>query len=141
MGEIVLERPSVQEGQLFQVAVGWAEAGRLTAKVSLVEGSLVQPEPEEEEEPEPASMEEQLEQLTGMTPQELGLDGESMESYRIFPIEGFVQVGDVTCRRFNIYEVRQPEGVPVIVGTYLISSDRQNVYRLDPETELVTKLG
>lgn len=141
VGEVILERPSVQEGQLFQVAVGWSEAGRLTAKVSLMEGAIVEPEPEPEEETKPASMEEQLEQLTGMSPQELGLEGESMEDYRIFPIDGFVQVGEVTCRRFNIYEVRQPEGVPVIIGTYLVSSDRQSVYKLDPETELVTKLG
>lgn len=140
VGEIVLERPSNQEGELFQVAVGWSEAGRLTAKVSLVEGAIVEPEPEPEEEPEPASMEEQLEQLTGMSPQELGLEGDSMDNYRIFPIDGFVQVGEVTCRRFNIYEVREPEGVPVIVGTYLISSDQQHVYQLDPETNLVTAL-
>lgn len=141
VGEIILERPSVQEGKLFQVAVGWGEAGKLTAKVSVVEGTLVQPEPEPEEEPEPASMEEQLESLTGMSPQELGLEGDSMESYRIFPVEGFVQVGEITCRRFNVYEVREPEGVPVIMGTYLISSDRQYVYRLDPETDLVTRLN
>lgn len=140
VGEIILERPSVQEGKLFQVAVGWAEAGKLTAKVSVVDGTLVQPEPEPEKEPEPASMEEQLESLTGMSPQELGLEGTSMENYRIFPVEGFVQVGEITCRRFNIYEVREPEGVPVIVGTYLISSDQQHVYQLDPETNLVTAL-
>lgn len=141
VGEVILERPSNQEGELFQVAVGWGEAGRLTAKASIVEGAIMEPEPEPEEEPEPASMEEQLEHLTGMSPQDLGLEGESMDSYRIFPIDGFVQVGETTCRRFNIYEVRQPEGVPVIVGTYLVSSDRQHVYKLDPESELVTKVN
>lgn len=141
VGEVILERPSVEEGKVFQVAVGWSEKGRLTARVSSFEGAIIQPEPPQEEEPEPASVGEQIQHLLGMSPQELGLEGTTMDGYEIYPVEGFVKVDDtVTCRRFQVYELRQPEGVPVIVGSYLVSTDKQSVYSLDPETNQLTQL-
>ena len=72
-----------------------------------------------------------------MTPAELGLAGASMDGYTIFPVDGFVMVNGQECRRFNVY----PTGdTGSIAGTYLLSTDNQHVYVLDPGTNTVSTI-
>lgn len=78
-----------------------------------------------------------MEQLRGMTPAELGLAGASMDNYTIFPVDGFVTVNGQECRRFNLY----PQGdTGSIAGTYFLSTDKQHVYVLDPNTNTVSTI-
>lgn len=133
VGEVILARESEVEGRLFQIAVGWSEEGNLSAEVSVPEAVLQEPEKSDDE---PASLDEQMEYMQGLDPARLGLSGSSMDEYEIFPVEGLIQVDDFTCRRFNIYEIQRPDGeahIPVIVGTYFLSTDQQHIYRQDSQ--------
>ena len=135
-GVLILARPSVVEGHIFQLVIGWSQASaNLAVRVSAPEGAVTKPEPEPE--PEPTSVSEQMEQLRGMTPAELGLAGASMDNYTIFPVDGFVTVNGQECRRFNLY----PQGdTGSIAGTYFLSTDKQHVYVLDPNTNTVSTI-
>lgn len=135
-GVLILARPSVVEGHIFQLAIGWSQASaNLAVRASAPEGAITKPEPEPE--PEPTSVSEQMEQLRGMTPAELGLAGASMDNYTIFPVDGFVTVNGQECRRFNLY----PQGdTGSIAGTYFLSTDKQHVYVLDPNTNTVSTI-
>ena len=135
-GVLILARPSVVEGHVFQLVIGWSQASaNLAVRASAPEGAITKPEPEPE--PEPTSVSEQMERLRGMTPAELGLAGASMDGYTIFPVDGFVMVNGQECRRFNVY----PTGdTGSIAGTYLLSTDNQHVYVLDPGTNTVSTI-
>ena len=135
-GVLILARPSVVEGHIFQLVIGWSQASaNLAVRASAPEGAITKPEPEPE--PEPTSVSEQMERLRGMTPAELGLAGASMDGYTIFPVDGFVMVNGQECRRFNLY----PTGdTGAIAGTYLLSTDNQHVYVLDPVTDTVSTI-
>lgn len=135
-GAFIIARPSVVEGHIFQLVIGWSHSNEtLVVRVSAPEGSITTPKPEEK--PEPTSVSQQMEQLRGMTPGELGLPGASMDGYTIFPVDGFVMVDGQECRRFNVY----PQGDPgAIAGTYLLSTDNQHVYVLDPTTDTVSTI-
>lgn len=135
-GVLILARPAVEEGHVFQLVIGWSQASaNLAVRVSTAEGAVTKPEPEPE--PEPTSVSEQMEQLRSMTPAELGLSGSSMDDYTIFPVDGFVMVNGQECRRFNLY----PKGdTGSIAGTYFLSTDKQHVYVHDPGTDTVSTI-
>lgn len=141
VGAVKLARPSVREGHLFQIVIGWSEASSLTVRVSVPEGALQYPAVDR---PvlDPASLPQQMDQLKAMSPSELGLPGDSMDEYEIYPGEGFVMVDGTPCRKFNIYR-RQGSGevhYTDIVGIFLFSGDQQHIYRLDTDTNVVTTL-
>ena len=90
-GTLLLVRASVQEGHLFQLAIGWSDVNdTLAVRVAVPEGSLRYPE--KEKEPEPASLTEQLDSMKTMSPSQLALSGNSMSEYDIYPVEGFVTI-------------------------------------------------
>lgn len=146
LGALTLVRPSVQEGHLFQMVIGWSEASILTVRVSAPEGAIRKPDKKEPglgaEVIETIPLTAQIEKIQNMDPSRLGFDGESMADYEIYPVEGFVKVDDLDCRRFNIY-VRRPSGeghYPDLEGIILLSADQEHIFRLDPESNAVTEL-
>lgn len=128
-GAFLAARSSVQEGHVFQLAVGWSDVnGTLAIRVAVPEGQLRRPEPEKE--PEPASLSEQMDELKAMNPEHLTLPGGTMSDYDIYPVEGFVTIDGQLCRRFNIYKVGEPGD---IAGIIFYSGDMQHLYRMDPD--------
>ena len=71
--------------------------------------------------------------ISSMTPAELGLPGESMDQYVVFPIDGVEMVDDVACIRVNVYS--REDGTNRFMGGYLVSSDGLHLYRQDPSTD------
>ena len=139
-GVLVLVRPATEEGHLFQLVIGWSKASaNLAVRVSSPEGKLSYQvgEKEENDWSEPSSVSMQMEQLRSMPPSQLGLPGDSMEDYTIFPIDGFVKVDGLDCRRFNVYDKNDPGS---ITGTFFFSVDQQHVYVLDPSTNTVSTI-
>lgn len=135
-GALMLVRNSVVEGHLFQLVIGWSQANdNLAVRVSAPEAALHYPEPERE--PDVTSVSDHMEQIRSMTPAQLGLPGDSMDEYTIFPVDGMVKVNKQDCRRFNLYE-RGTTGT--IAGTYLLSVDGQHMYVLDPDTNKVSTI-
>lgn len=144
-GAMILARDAtVAEGEdpkIFQLVIGWSEASaNLAVRVSTTEGSVRYPEKEPDSKPnvtEPSSVSMQMEQLRSMSPSHLGLPGDSMEDYTIFPIDGFVKVDGQDCRRFNVYESSNPGS---IAGTYFFSVDQQHIYALNPNDNTVSTI-
>ncbi len=136
-GALILARNSVVEGRVFQLVIGWSEASdNLAVRVSTPEGQLR--EPEKVEPPKPASVNEQMEKIQSMTPSQLALPGSSMDEYDIYPIEGFVKIDGMDCRRFHIYEAGDSYS---LAGIIFLSGDQQHVYRMDPDDNtIITEL-
>lgn len=136
-GELLLVKASVQEGHLFQLAIGWSsESDILAVRVAAPEGSLRYPE--EKKEPEPASLSEQMDSLKTMTPSRLALDGSDMSQYDIYPVEGFVTIDGQLCRRFNVYKVGTSGDIS---GIIFYSGDMQHIYRMDvDDNSIITEL-
>lgn len=138
-GAVLLVCPAVEEGRLFQLAIGWSQASNnLVVRVAAPEGSIRYPKKEEAgKQPEPSSVSMQMEQLRSMPPAQLGLPGDSMDQYTIFPVDGFVKVDGRDCRRFNVYDASDPGS---IIGTYLFSTDQEHIYVLDNTTNTVSTI-
>lgn len=136
-GSLLLVKASVQEGHLFQLAIGWSsESDILAVRVAVPEGSLRYPE--EKKEPEPASLSEQMDSLKTMTPSRLALDGSDMSQYDIYPVEGFVTIDGQLCRRFNVYKVGTSGDIS---GIIFYSGDMQHIYRMDvDDNSIITEL-
>ena len=83
-----------------------------------------------------------MEQIRSMSPAHLGLSGDSMDDYTIFPIDGFVKVDGLDCRRFNLYRRMESGGghYPDLEGIIMLSADQEHIYWLDPESNAVTEL-
>lgn len=140
-GALILVRNAVEEGRLFQLVIGWSQANdALAVRVAAPEGTITQPKKEEENTGntlEPSDVSTQMEQLRSMTPAQLGLPGNVMDDYTIFPIDGFVKVDGLDCRRFNVYEKDNPGS---IAGTYFFSVDQQHIYVLNPNDNVVSTI-
>lgn len=132
-GAMLLARASVQEGHVFQLAIGWSDANdNLAVRVAAPEGALRRPEPEKE--PQPASLSEQMDRLKSMTPSQLALSGSSLSEYEIYPVEGFVTIDGNLCRRFNFYETGKGGS---IAGIIFYSGDMEHTYWMDPRDNSV----
>lgn len=136
-GALILARPSVVEGHVFQLVIGWSQSNStLAVRASAPEGALHSPE--KRDEPEPTSVREQLDDLEQMAPAQLTLPGNSMSDYDIYPVEGFVTIDGNLCRRFNFYEKGKPGD---IAGIIFYSGDNQHLYRMDVEDNtIITEL-
>lgn len=147
VGSVTIARASVQEGHVFQMVIGWSDASALTFRTSAPEGEIHEPEKNPggglgSEVIETVPVTAQIEKIKGMSPSQLGLDGESMEEYEIFPVEGFVKVDGLDCRRFNLYRRVESGGghYPDLEGIIMLSADQEHIYWLDPESNAVTEL-
>ena len=136
---IILARPGIVEGRVFQVILTWAEAG-CTIEVSRPEGELKEPPPPEEphQSQQSTSLPDTLSYVQRLNPSQLGLSGASMSEYRVVPMEGMQMLGDTPCRQFNVYH-KDENGVNAIMGAYLIAGDH-TIYLLDLETDEATPL-
>ena len=138
-GTVILARPGIVEGRVFQVILTWAEAG-CTIEVSRPEGELKEPPPPEEphQSQQSTSLPDTLSYVQRLNPSQLGLSGASMSEYRVVPMEGMQMLGDTPCRQFNVYH-KDENGVNAIMGAYLIAGDH-TIYLLDLETDEATPL-
>ncbi len=147
VGTVKIARASVQDGHVFQLVIGWSDASSLVFRASAPEGTIHEPEEETSvglgsQVIETVPLTTQIETIQGLDPAQLGLDGDSMEEYEIYPVEGFVKVDGLDCRRFNIYVTRSSDGgsYPDLEAIVLLSADQKHIYRLDPVSNAVTEL-
>lgn len=135
-GEVFMTRPSVVEDHLLQVSVSWEEEA-IYITLTRPEGAA---QPEEEPEPENMTNDDLINYLKGLSPARLGLTGQSMNDYQLYPQDGAVRVNGVPCRKVQVYHLRIPddgdqdEEFNEIAGIYLITGDCQHIYRLENGT-------
>lgn len=77
--------------------------------------------------------------LEAMTPAELGLSGESMEEYNVFPIDGVEMVDGVACITLYVYSDGGENGNE-FMGSYLMSIDGAHLYQVNPVTDEIEVL-
>lgn len=88
------------------------------------------------EEAEGLSIEEAVLQLEHFSPQELGLEGEDISQYAIYPRDGIVMVDGKPCFQLDAYLLATHQ----FEGSYMVSSTGEHVYRLDRKTGQVAEV-
>ena len=158
IGSVILERTSAEslppeEGEedptetedgepvdkILQLVLAWSESA-LAIRVSQPDGVILPPLVEEEpgSKPiEPVALMAQLEYFNNLPAGKLGLPGDSMAEYRVYPVEGWVRVSGVTCRVLNVYVLDLPEETNTFMGTYYLSSDNSELFKQDASGAIV----
>lgn len=141
-GAVLLARNAPEtegvEAKLVQtLTLEWSE-GNCTVAVELSEGRVREPAPP------PGSSSGQgvtqvVESLRDLPPSVLGLEGDSMDDYRIYTQDGMARVNGNPCLRMSVYKITEGGGNE-IAGHYFLSTDGLHVYKLDVSTNNVVEL-
>ena len=134
-GELILGKKmetSDDTRKIYRVIVGWSEYA-VAVQVAQADGRILPPpEPEKEAAeaaPQPTSMMEQLEFFKGLDPEKLGMVGNDMNDYMVYPQQGWVLVDGISCREIMVYLADAKRGDNVYMGTFFLSSDNRNMYK------------
>ena len=129
--ELVPVEEKELEGEfLLSLRIDWdEEALRITP--AMIEGAIVIPPP-----PEPMTLVEAVDHMYSLPPEVLGLEGESMEPYMVFPIDGSVMVEGVPAMRMYIYS-KSESGTNVFEGQYLLSNGGHRIFSVQDNGSLL----
>ena len=119
------------EGEfLTSLRIEWdEEALRITP--AMIEGAIVIPPP-----PEPMTLAEAVDHMYSLPPELLGLEGESMEPYLVFPIDGSVMVEGAPAMRMYVYS-KSESGTNVFEGQYLLANGGHTIYAVQDDGSLL----
>ena len=110
----------------------------MAVQVAQRDGKVLPPYVSEEEESggytPPKNLTEQLEYFNSLSPEVLGLPGDSMSEYRVYPADGWVRVNGISCRKMTVYLLELPEETNTYLGAFYLSSDMSQVYKQNDET-------
>lgn len=141
-GELILAKKSAGEAEgeskLFRVIVAWSEFA-LAIEVSQQPGSILPPivEEEQQEEFQPTAILEQVDYFNSLKPWDIGLEGDDMGDYKVYPKQGWVLVDSFSCREMDVYLEDVRDGSNAYMGTYFLSSDLQHLYQKDSSGQIV----
>ena len=137
-GTVILGKAAAENEEagrrILRVIVGWSEYA-VAVQVAYVNGSILPPIVEKEEEekteaaPKPTDIAQQVEYFTSLNPQALGLEGDDMKAYMVFPQQGWVMIDDVSCREISVYRQDAQTATNVLAGTFYLSSDLTHIYK------------
>lgn len=128
--------------KILQLRLAWSETA-LAIQVSQPEGTILPPVVEEDPASapiEPVALMAQLDYFSKLPAAKLGLPGDSMAEYRVYPVEGWVRVSGVTCRVLNVYVLDLPEETNTFMGTFYLSSDNSQLFKLDESSGVIVKV-
>lgn len=135
------QAPEVEEPvrMVLTVRITWSE-GQCVVTADEEEGMVTSP-PREPSSGSNGSLSVRGAQarLEAMTPEELGLSGESMEEYNVFPIDGVEMVDGVACITLYVYSDGGENGNE-FMGSYLMSIDGAHLYQVNPVTDEIEVL-
>lgn len=99
-----------------------------------LETVLSEEQPEEVQDEKELTVTDAVEFLHGLPPSVLGLAGDSMEEYQIFPAQEVVSVDGLPCSKLFVYRVNEKTGTNVIQGVYFLSrGEERRLFMLDRE--------
>ena len=93
---------------------------------------------EEKEEDRPTALSEQMDFFNSLEPRDIGLEGDNMGDYTVYPKQGWVLVDSFSCRELDVYLEDVRDGSNVYMGTYYLSSNLQHLYRKSETGEIVS---
>lgn len=106
---------------------------------TLAESALSQLESAQSE-LEVMTVEETVESFKHLSPQVLGLKGDSLSTYEIYHEQASVPVDGIPCLEICVYGESESAHTNVVLGTYLYARDGTALYELDVETDTLTRL-
>lgn len=130
-----------QKDMVLTVELSWSE-GTMVVVCDQAEGKVTSP-PQDQTSMTPGaamSMSEAVDYLYTLEPSVLGLSGTSMDSYRIYALDGAVMVNNQLCMRLNIYSREGPEQTNEVAGIYLLTRDGTHLYQLDEAAGTVKEI-
>lgn len=126
--------------RILRVVVGWSEYA-VAVQVAYVDGRIQsapkQEKPKEEEESRPTSISEQSDYFNSLDPRKLGLEGDDMQDYRVYPQQGWVLVNDTYCREMRVYLEDIQTATNVYMGSFYLSSDMSQVYQKNSDGQII----
>lgn len=126
--------------RILRVVVGWSEYA-VAVQVAYVDGRIQaapkQEKPKEEEASRPTSISEQSDYFNSLDPRKLGLEGDNMQDYRVYPQQGWVLVNDTYCREMRVYLEDIQTATNVYMGSFYLSSDMSQVYQKNSDGQIM----
>lgn len=145
-GTVILGKAAAENEEagrrILRVIVGWSEYA-VAVQVAYVNGSILPPIVEKEEEekteaaPKPTDIAQQVEYFTSLNPQALGLEGDDMKAYMVFPQQGWVMIDDISCREISVYRQDAQMATNVLAGTFYLSSDLTHIYKKSDNEQII----
>lgn len=119
---------------VLTVRITWSE-GQCVVTADEAEGMVTSP-PRPQQTPGGSSVtiREAQTRLEGMDPAKLGLSGETMEDYTVFPMDGVEMVDGAACITLYVYTNKNTQNSNQFMGSYLMTIDGLHLYRVNPIT-------
>lgn len=115
-----------------------AQAGEESEIRQKMPHSPIATEPEEEK---TLTISEAVNFLLSLPPETLGLDGNTMSDYQVYPATEVVFVDGLSCSKLFVYRTDDEAGTNKIQGVYLLSRGGQrSLFSLDQSDGTVTEL-
>lgn len=129
--------------QVVVLQLDWT-AETCTVTTELVEGRLTDP-PDPAEEAAAVAAEAMTNQeledyVRTLSPSVFGLEGASMEEYRVYINTGMVTVDEIPCQRLEIFHIDEESGTNEVAGSYFMSSNGEYLYHYDLLDGTITEL-
>lgn len=122
-GSVSLAKTAAETGKILRMDISWT-ATDCSITLSNPNGEVNQPPVE------PVTYSEAVEFMKSLDPTALELEGDRMDAYSIYPMDGAVMVDGTLCLKLQIYPPHEPERANAIAGTYLLTGDKAHVYLL-----------
>ena len=133
------EQEEDQTPKVITVTLRWA-ADACVVTVDEAEGTVTYPPRATGGPMTTMTISEVEDYVNQLSPQILGLEGDSMERYHVYAQDGTAFVNNQPCIRVNVYDSDNPQQANEIAGSYLLTSDGLHLYRLDEQTKTVQEL-
>lgn len=130
-----------EKDMVLTVELTWSE-GTMVVVCDQAEGKVTSP-PQGQISMTPGAsmtMSEAVDYLYTLEPSVLGLSGTSMDSYRIYALDGAVMVNNQPCMRLSIYSREGPDQTNEVAGIYLLTRDGAHLYQLDESAGTVKEV-
>jgi hypothetical protein len=135
-GSVLLAKAAAEDGQVDLIQVDWSEES-CTVTVTAQEGAIASSAVGQDS----MTLAAAADYINSLPPSALGLDGTSMDQYQVYTLDGAVLVDGRPCMRLKVCSVDNPACGNHISGDYLLSGDKQHLYRLNVESSTVTELS
>ena len=123
------ESKELESEYLSSLRIEWNEE-EIRITPAMIEGAIYIPPP-----PEPMTLAEAVDHMYSLPPELLGLEGESMESYMVFPIDGSVMVDGASAMRMYIYS-KSESGTNVFEGQFVLSNGGHRIFAVQSDGSL-----
>jgi hypothetical protein len=142
-GVAYLARNSTDGESINLITLNWNTDNECKVTVNEVDGQIKEVVAQEEASGSTGmTLPAAVSYFSGLSPEALGLTGESMDDYNIYALDGTVMVDGEPCLHLKVCSNPDPDSkANSISGDYLMSGDEKKIYRLDTANGTVTELS